>query len=434
MTFYKQSCKFELYTIEVLRGEEMKKLYVFAAAIVAMGAIVVANLSGTNTQAIRDARDCNNNSIVYCGALSQAEWLKNYDANKSKDLKAIYDHYGISRDDMTGKTSQVKIGKVYKDGRVVVDGKTVATGAHSVGRNYAKNSKKVTINGKTYYERTDASGFGHDYIDAFVLMRNGEFYRAILTSCSNPVVAVPTPKPKPEPSCACESVTAEKKTRDTYKFTAAAKAENGAKIVKYTFDFGDGKKESTTSTTIEHTYEKPGNYKITLTVDVMINGKIKTIDGAKCKTEITIEEAPKYTCDGLTARLIKKEDRSYEFTLTYTAENGATLKNVDYDFGDGTKTTFDADEASVVEHSYAKAGTYTTTTTLHFNEANVEDQKCEVTVSPATTEVPPKEETPKELPKTGAADAIGAGVGLSALIGAGYYWMASRRALYDATK
>jgi len=414
----------------------MKKLYIVAAAIIAMGAVVIANLSGTTSQAVRDARDCNNNSIVYCGALSQSELLKNYDANKTKDLKAIYDYYGISRDDMAGKTSQVKMGKMYKDGRIVVDGKTVATGAHSVGRQYAKNTKKVVINGKTYYERTDASGFNTDYIDAFVLMRNGEFYRAILTSCSNPVVATPTPKPtpKPQPSCECESVKAEKKTRDTYLFTASAKVKNGAKIVKYHFDFGDGKKESSTSNIIEHTYEKPGNYKITLTIDVKMNGEVKTVTGGDCKTEITVAEAPKYACDGLSARLIKKEDHGYEYSLAYTAENGATLKNVEYDFGDDTKKTFAADEAVIVEHSYAKAGAYTTTATLHFNEANVEDQQCEVTVSPASTEVPPKEETPAELPKTGAADMVAAGVGLSALIGAGYYWAVSRRALLDATQ
>lgn len=412
----------------------MKKLYIAAVAIIAMGAVVVANLSGTTSQAVRDARDCNNNSIVYCGALSQAELLKNYDADKTKDLKAIYSHYGISRDDMAGKTSEVKMGKMYKDGRIVVDGKTVATGAHSVGRQYAKNTKKVVINGKTYYERTDASGFNADYIDAFVLMRNGEFYRAILTSCSNPVVATPTPKPKPQPSCECESVKAEKKTRDTYQFTANAKVKNGAKIVKYTFDFGDGKKESSTSNVIEHTYEKPGNYKVTLTVDVKMNNEVKTVTGENCKTEIVVEAAPKYTCDNLSARLIKKEDHGYEYSLTYTAENGATLKEVDYDFGDDTKKTYAADEATIVEHSYAKAGTYTTTATLHFNEADVKDQRCEVTVSPASTTVPPKTETPAELPKTGAADMVAAGVGLSALIGAGYYWAVSRRALLNAIK
>jgi len=439
---------------------------VILSAVALIGALVTLNITGTNSQAIRNVRDCDNNSIIYCGALSQSELLKKYDENKTKDLHAVYAHYGISRDDLAGKTSQVKVGKVYKDGRVEVDGKIVADNARSVGRHYMPKSTKVTIAGKTFYERANTDAFQSSYIDAFVLFRNGQFYRAVLTSCSNPLVAKPTPKP----TYSCDSLKGTKITRTEYRFDATAKAANGATISKYHFDFGDGQKVSSTSANVKHNYAKAGTYKIKVSVEVKVGGTTKTVTGPHCETTIKVEEEPQkpvYKCDSLSARLIKLEDNSYEYTLRYTAEGGAMLKTVDYNFGDGTKVTKQAAEAKTVQHAYAKAGTYKTTATLHFtykenNKDVVKDVKCEtsVTISPEmcplipslpkddprcapcpyNPELPkdspeceePVTETPPELPKTGTGEIIGGGLGLGALIGAGFYWHASRRSLLAA--
>lgn len=442
----------------------MKKVHiVLFSAVALIGALVAFNVTGTNSQAIRNVRDCDNNSIIYCGALSQSELLKKFDENKTKDLPALYKHYGITRDDMAGKTSQVKIGKVYKDGRVVVDGKVVATEARSVGRHNKPNSTKVTIAGKTFYERANSQAFVSDSIDAFVLMRNGQFYRAILTACSNPVIAK-------APSYSCDALKGTKITRTEYRFDATAKAANGATITKYHFDFGDGKKLSSTSPNVKHTYAKAGSYKVKVSVEVKVHGSTKTVTGPHCETTIKVEEEPKkpvYTCDALSARLVKEEDNTYEYTLDHTATGGAELTTVDYDFGDGTVETKPAAAAKTVQHSYTKAGTYKTTATLHFTYKEngkdvVKDIKCEtsVTVSPDmcplipslpkddprcepcpyNSELPkdspkceePVGDVPPELPKTGMGEIIGSGLGLGALVAAGYYWQASRRSLLSA--
>jgi hypothetical protein len=143
--------------------------------------------------------------------------------------------------------------------------------------------------------------------------------------------------------------------------------------------------------------------------------------------------------------VIKLEDRHYAFDLAYTAEGGATLQSVDYDFGDGQSVTnLTGDGAKTVEHKYAKAGSYNTTATLHFKAPGsdtVVDKKCAVGVSPAQEMCPqnpslPKGDagcsTPLELPRTGPMDMISGGLGLSAIIASGYYWFASRRGLLAA--
>src|SRR5690606_38835222 len=112
------------------------------------------NVTGTAGQAISSFRNCNDDAIIRCGAITQNELLQKYDQNVG-DVKNVYSHYGIGRGDIAGTTSDVKVGTVYQDGRVVVDGKTVATGAYSLSRvRYTSQGtpRTVTINGKTYYE------------------------------------------------------------------------------------------------------------------------------------------------------------------------------------------------------------------------------------------------------------------------------------------
>ena len=73
-----------------------------------------------------------------------------------------------------------------------------------------------------------------------------------------------------------------------------------------------------------------------------------------------------------------------------------------------------------------------TKTIMTIDEKNMKDSyttdktKCAATVTTTATPTP----TPVvELPKTGMADTIGGGIGLSALIGAAYYYWTSRRLL-----
>ena len=346
----------------------MRRFYMSLAGLaVLLGGVLLLNVfSGTSQAAL--PRNCDNNSIIYCGAVDTNELTQKFNENKTGDLPTIYAAYGITSSDL----ASAKMGEARKDGTVVVNGEVVATNAYSIGRQQIAGSTPKSIGGKTYYNSPNSTAFISNSIAAFVFFNaDGTFKSFILTSCANPGEG--TPKPKPP-------------------------------------------------------VEKP--------------------------------KPPVYKCDALTMRMLSGDQRRYAFDLAYTAQNGAALKSVDYDFGDGTGQENVAPEAAkTIEHTYVKAGTYTTTATLHFAVENeVKDAKCKVTVttSPemcplnptlpkddercAPCPIPGKEQypkdspycvtpptTPPELPKTGPMDFVAGGLAISALGMAGYYWFMSRR-------
>lgn len=433
-----------------INNNRKRSLIAGAAAFVAtIGVLAIINMPNSQVQGVGTYRNYSADAILGGGAITERELLDKYDQNAS-GIQSIFRHYGISRSDLAGQTSDIKHGIVYQDGRVVVDGKTVATGAFSVSRKPFYNAqgqgpKTVAINGTTYYEGPDMSIFVRP-VDAYVFFRDGQFYRAVISSCANPVMGTPEKKP----IYACESLQSQKLERDRFRFTTKATAANGAKIVSYNYDFGDGTKKTGTDA-IEHTYAKAGNYTITVTVTVEVGGKTVTTPVGNCATKITVEEAPKtpvYRCDSLTAQAIQGKDRTFVFTLRYTAEGGATLTKVTFNFGDTTSKTVNRDAAGTIEHQYATAGTYTTTATLYFNGTGEGEKSidCKVTLSipkedncplPGKEHLPknspecvePPVETPPELPQTGLGEWLGAATGLAALAAALYYWDTSRKNL-----
>lgn len=418
----------------------MKGVFVkrkFSMSLAALGVlaagILLVNVFGGISKAATP-RDCDANAIIKCGAVTAGELKEKYNQNATGDLKTIYNHYGVSADMIAAGG---RMGQVYKDGRVVVNGQTVATNAFSIGRQKISGSSPISIGGKQYFQSPNSTAFRSDSISAFVFTdKDGKFIAAILTSCANPVSATPVPpkpKPQPKPEYKCVSLTANKISRDTYDFKAVAAASGGAEIVKYHYDFGDGSSKSDVVDTVTHQY-KPGEYVAKLVVDVKVNGIIKQTTGKSCEVPVKVKPQAAYACDTLTPRLIKKEDRSYAFDLKYTATNGASLQTVDFDFGDGqTREGVKPEELGTVTHSFPEKGDFTITTTLHFvtgnDEDKVQDDSCQASISISPEVTPP---TVPELPQTGPMDIVGAGLGLGSLIAAGYYWYASRRGLLDA--
>ena len=62
------------------------------------------------------------------------------------------------------------------------------------------------------------------------------------------------------------------------------------------------------------------------------------------EVEVPAPVTPIYSCDLLT--VTKLADNKFRFSVNYTASNGATFKNVSYDFGDGAKK----DDVATAEH------------------------------------------------------------------------------------
>lgn len=168
-----------------------------------VGVLLVSFLrAGSSAQAlsISSSRDCTDNSVIYCGALSTAELQQKY---HNAGVATIYSYFGITPKDIASIGTTAVSGLVYKDGTVTVSGKTVANDAITAGRENITPSTKVTVGGVTFYKRPPSVSFVSNSIAAYVVMNSSkQFSFAILASCGNPVTGTPVPvlkKPPPPP-------------------------------------------------------------------------------------------------------------------------------------------------------------------------------------------------------------------------------------------
>lgn len=139
--------------------------------------------------------------------------------------------------------------------------------------------------------------------------------------------------------------------------------------------------------------------------------------------------APVYSCDALT--LTVGANRSVTAKVDYTAKNGANLKMITYNWGDGT-TPF-ATNNTTATHTYGNDGTFSVSLKLLFS-ANGSDSyaqtnaNCVKSVTFTTPTTPPTTpETPQVLPDTGAGSVIGLFGLVSVLSAVGYRLFMSRK-------
>ena len=243
-------------------------------------------IDAATTLAVSNARDCDGGAIIHCGALTETELRQKFSANTTNDLPAIYSHYGISSSMIQNGSAQS--GSVTSGGNVIVNGKTVATGAFTAGRLGYPSSRVITVGGTKLFEHSTQVSFRSSSIDAFVwLDSNGQFVAAILKSCGNPIKAQPVPAP-PKPVFVCRALTATKISRNEFSFSTNATAQNGARITSYVYNFGDGTSVSN-GAAVRHAYAKPGTYRATVTVKVVVDGKTVNAPG-DCAVSVTVAQ------------------------------------------------------------------------------------------------------------------------------------------------
>lgn len=106
--------------------------------------------------------------------------------------------------------------------------------------------------------------------------------------------------------------------------------------------------------------------------------------------------APVYSCDLLS--VTKIDNRKYKFDVKYTVKNGATLKDITFNYGDNNTGTD-------TEHTFAKDGTYNVVATVNVmvngQVQSVSSNACAkpVTVAKENCTVPGKENYPKDAPE-----------------------------------
>lgn len=309
-----------------------KRFYAYAISLF----IVVATVFALNTSvapsfaAVDTVRDCDQTAIITCGVMTQAELTQKYTANAAGDLPAVYRTVGISSaSDLTGYVD----GVIYKDGRVFVGDKLVATGAQTAVRNMGGSA----ISGsKAGYIATTATHWAGEK-PAYVKMVNGRFAYAIIKTCGNPVKATPV-APTPVPSAACSALTATKISRTDYKLTATATTKDGATISSYIFTVtGPASYRKTitvtsaaaTATTAVVTLTTPGTY----TASVVVKTSVGDRSGTTCQTTITVPEdsKPGVTIDKKVDALDHKTvnvDQVFTYTIVVSNTGNTALKNV----------------------------------------------------------------------------------------------------------
>jgi hypothetical protein len=218
-----------------------------AATVMVLGTVVAPLTAEAAT------RDCVSNSIEWCGAMTKSEWVNkvhNGDGhNTAANIQKIYFHEGRGITEADFKSSATVDGTVYKDGRVVVNGKTVATGGKSIGRSWQPGAVKSGSVWMTPNQNAFLSGS----ISAWVDMSGGKFHWFILKSCGNAGVATPvatpkpsptpTPKPSPSPVKSFECVILTPSRPDAtkpnhFRFTVTPKVKN-VTITGFHFNFSD---------------------------------------------------------------------------------------------------------------------------------------------------------------------------------------------------
>lgn len=414
------------------------KLWILGGLLLFAGAL----LAGGNLFASATAQDCDDNAIIRCGFSSPSDFIAKARANSPGDLTAVYSAYGLEPSMYDQFVSSARTGTAYKDGRIVVDGQTVGTDGKSIGRLKSfqgSNPFSQVIAGKTYWGNTNQQAFASNSIPVTVMFNNkGAVQFAVLNSCGNPEHVTPV---VPSYSCNALNKTAVAGKANTYSFTTSASASNNATISKLVYDFGDNSAPVTTtsaSTAVTHTFSRAGTFTVKVTVFVKLPGnQTVEVPSDHCQTTVTVSPPPKppkppvvnAACTDLKAVADKNDMMTFTFTATGSSTGGATLTSGDFDFGDGhTQNGVKAATSTtvIVKHTYASAGSFTTSAVLHFTSNNkpVTAEACQVTVSPTTPTTPPTtpptppvvESAVTELPNTGAGNVIGIFVG-SALTG-----------------
>jgi uncharacterized repeat protein (TIGR01451 family) len=154
---------------------------VFAWALVAQPAIA------------QDQRDCDNNAIIRCGALTIPELQQKYNQNVG-NTQTIFSQFGVSGpNDFNGMV----MGSVNTNNEMIFNNKVVATNALTAGRQDMPGSTPIA--GGAYMRPPSVSFANRGMLSALIKMENGQFKFAVITSCGNPVKAQPVPPPAPPP-------------------------------------------------------------------------------------------------------------------------------------------------------------------------------------------------------------------------------------------
>lgn len=403
-------------------------------------AVVAAGVSTfTTTSRASGSRDCDDNAVIYCGTLSTTELKNKLDDGTGKqyqssaELKSLFAHYGI-QESQFGKLVD---GYVTKDNKVYVDGKVVKNDVYSIGRHYIPGSTKLEFVKYPLYQRHPSVSFVSNTIGAFVYLNyDNSMAYAVLKSCGNivPGVGIRTEVKK-------------------YDLT----------IKKFEDLNGNGQKEATESYLADWKFRVTGkNYDKTINTDAAGIASFKSLPGGDYKiTEIkkdgwisitnpvrdvhltssqTIYFGNKKIVPGVVdLRIIKFNDVNGNKVKD---ENEVGLSGWQFKVnGPSGERTVATDETGQSLLTGQKPGEYTVTEVAQSGWKNTTGLAVKKTV---TTDAKTQEfdfgnrqivpGQPSSLPVSGPASAAAGAFSITALIGAAYEWLKSKKLLFFAKR
>ena len=435
----------------------MDKVKKFGIAI----SLGIAIIGGVWLASPSKAAKCSEFNVVSCGTYNIYSVREAYNRT---DVRSIYNHAGVT-DSMVNNAAP-KTGTVYRDGRIVVDGRVVGTAARTfqakAGTLQHSPEGMVNYGGTMYYQYPISHSFvnrnGTVLVESEEIFawfdNNGKFVAGVIKSCGNPIWTYnPTPPPA-KPSLTCDAMQKTEVSRDTFKFSTKATAKDGASVTSYTYDFGDGTTQTATSSEIQHTYAKPGNYKVTVTVNGKEGSDVqKTSQG--CQTQITVKPEPEMQVCRLSDKKYPVTIKESEFDEKKYSKNPNDCKEVPEEIDvciieskqikkikkeefDESKHTTDLSrcketpeeiEICVIETKQIKR--------IKKEELNKEIHTTDLSkckekpvTPPETPSTPPKTPetpTPNQLPRTGTTNIVMSALGLGGLTTAIIAYVASRR-------
>jgi uncharacterized repeat protein (TIGR01451 family) len=186
---------------------------------------------------------------------------------------------------------------------------------------------------------------------------------------------------EPEEVTACDGLIADRLSLNVGESTdlTAEASTTGPALEGFIFTVNGEEVQNSDSDTYTLTATEARSYEVRATAK-FANGNKTSEECVKTITAVE-ETEPVYSCDMLTVSFVK--DRTYKFTVDTTAQNGATVKSYHFDFGDDTDVLLT--DKNVVEHSYAKDGTYKASVEVTFDVngemKKVSSKDCEKTLT-----------------------------------------------------
>jgi hypothetical protein len=341
---------------------------------------------------INGGSDCSPNSVINCGVTSTQQ-LVNYLPGHTAILDLYSKSFGINAADISNLRNTTVhpnedvtyAGSVNVNNDVIVNGRIVDTNAITAGRQNISNrygsSRQVNYAGYSFFIRTPRVSFVVASIPAFVVMKNGVFQFAILTSCANPVRATAVPvTPKKTTSIAtytCDNLTLAISSTDPNTIVANVKHSqtNGATYNNVTYQFKNDTNNIITSLTAGDTnvnYSSVNSFgpqTVTATVNFTLSGRSVSATSPNCVKSITLATTPVYACTSLTLSAAASNPNTIVMNVSHIQTNGAVYKDVIYQIKNVTtgsnNTTLTSGDTNV-NYTFSNYGEQSITATVEF--------------------------------------------------------------------